>query len=112
MPLAEPVHGRLLALREKLSEPFDLFRGGALDPARLQTEAIDVDLYTTLLDLVTPRPLHQSIDEEHRRDPALRPIHATAQVARKQVTGMPRCSDDVVIERRQQTHRATSWHFA
>ena len=58
------------------------------EPNRRLDERLDDDFYTAALDCVTPGALHAAIDQQRRRNPALRPIEAPATLLRNVRAGL------------------------
>src|SRR3712207_9437429 len=60
---------------EKAGEPLGLFLCGAPYPFWLLGKGFDLDDEPVSLALVAPDALHATIDQKHRREPALRAVH-------------------------------------
>src|SRR5262249_55131051 len=91
---------------EERSQALRFFRGRAPCPGSHLRERLDHDRDPAALELVLPRPFHPPVDQEDRRNPALRPIDATSETLGKESLGVARCADDILVEAGKEPHGA------
>jgi len=91
---------------EKHRQTLGFLPSRAAHPRRYFDERLDDNFDAAAFDLIAPNALHKAVDKKHWRNPALRAINATSQIAGQEMLGMARCADHVLIEGRYQPDRS------